>query len=161
MTNGDRGGQLISEILRSFSAAYNWDNYKPELKTIVSLGDEEINKLAGQYQWTYQGRDYILEITVLENHLKGIQAWDDFSFEIYPETATKFFNKEDGKEFEISMDEEGAVNGMTIYEGSREYFFVFPSSPYHLINDSLVEVPGLKVRRLARYSSLPASSSGI
>lgn len=123
MTNGERGGQLITEILRSFSAAYNWDSYKPELKTIVSLGDEELNKLAGQYQWTYQGRDYILEITVLENHLKGIQAWDDFSFDIYPETATKFFNKEDGKEFEISMDEEGAVTGMTVYEGSREYFF--------------------------------------
>ena len=123
MTNGNKGGQLISEILRSFSAAYNWDTYKPELKTIVSLGDEEINKLAGQYEWTYQGRDYILEIKVLENHLKGIQAWDDFSFEIYPETATKFFNKDDGTDFEFSMDEEGAVTGITIYEGSQEYFF--------------------------------------
>ena len=123
MTNGDRGGQLMTEILRSFSAAYGWETYKPDLKTIVSLGGEEINKLAGQYQWTFQGRDYYLEITILENHLKGIQAWDDFSFEIYPETATKFFSKDDGTNFEFSMDEEGAVTGITVYEGSREYFF--------------------------------------
>jgi len=65
----------------------------------------------------------IAEITVIENHLKGIQVWNDFPFEMYPETATKFFNKDDGTEFEFSMDEEGAVNGITIYEGGQVYFF--------------------------------------
>ena len=97
--------------------------YKPSKKSVVSLSEDEINKLAGQYQWAFQGRDYYLEITVLENHLKGIQDWDHSSFEIYPETATKFFNKDNGTDFEFSMDEEGAVTGITIYEGSREYFF--------------------------------------
>ena len=32
MTNGDRGGQLASEILRSISAEYNWPDYKREEK---------------------------------------------------------------------------------------------------------------------------------
>jgi len=123
MTNGDKGGQLLSEILRSFSKVYDWENYKPSIKSIVPLSEQEINRLVGQYQWTYQGQDLILEIIVLENHLKGVQVWNDFSFEMYPETATKFFNMDDGTDFEFSMDEDGAVAGITIYEGSQEYFF--------------------------------------
>jgi len=73
MTNGDRGGELMTEILRSFSAVYNWDSYKPAFKTIVSLDDEEMNRFSGQYQLTIQGNELILEISVLEKHLKGMQ----------------------------------------------------------------------------------------
>ena len=123
MTNGDMGGQLMSEIFRSFSMVYDWEKYKPSIKLIAHLTDQEINRLAGQYQWTYQGQDLIVEIAVKENHLEGIQLWNDFPFEMYPESATRFFNKDDGSEFEFSMDEKGAVTGITIYEGSQEYFF--------------------------------------
>ena len=41
----------------------------------------------------------------------------------YPESSLKFFNKDDGTDFEFSMDETGAVTGINIYEGSQEYFF--------------------------------------
>lgn len=37
MTNGDRGGELMSEILRSFSREYNWESYHPTVKSIASL----------------------------------------------------------------------------------------------------------------------------
>jgi hypothetical protein len=123
MTNGERGGELMSEILRSFSRVYNWDRYKPDIKTIVPLKDEELSRLTGQYSLTYQGQDLIVEITVEENHIKGIQLWNDFHFEMYPESATRFFNKDDGAEFEFVLDENNALTGITIYEGSQEYFF--------------------------------------
>jgi CubicO group peptidase (beta-lactamase class C family) len=123
MTNGERGGELMSEILRSFSRVYNWDRYKPDIKTIVPLNDEELSRLTGQYSLTYQGQDLIVEITVEENHIKGIQLWNDFHFEMYPESATRFFNKDDGAEFEFVLDENNALTGITIYEGSQEYFF--------------------------------------
>ncbi len=118
MTNGDRGGELMSELLRSFSTVYNWDKYKPSIKSIVSLESREIDRYAGQYMWTYQGQDLILEITVAENHLKGIQLWNDFPFEIFPESASRFFDR-DGSTLEFSMDDKGEVSGITIYEGSR------------------------------------------
>ena len=113
----------MTEILRSFSAVYNWDSYKPEQKTIVSLGEEEMNSLAGQYLLTLQGNELILEISVLEKHLKGVQLWNDFPFEVYPESKSRFFNKDDGTEFEFSMEEDENTTGITIYEGSQEYFF--------------------------------------
>jgi len=123
MTNGDRGGELMLEIFRSFSKTYKWDSYKPVVKTIVPLNDEELNSLTGRYSWTYQGRDLIVEFTVEEKHLKGVQEWNDFHFEVYPESKSKFFNKDDGTVFEFSFDENKELRGITIYEGSQEYFF--------------------------------------
>jgi hypothetical protein len=65
----------------------------------------------------------ILEISVAGDHLKGTQLWNEFPFEMYPESATRFFNKEDGARFEFSLDENGTPAGITIYEGSAEYSF--------------------------------------
>jgi hypothetical protein len=42
---------------------------------------------------------------------------------MYPESATRFFNREDGAQFEFSLDQSGVVAGITIYEGPAEYFF--------------------------------------
>ena len=123
MTNGDRGGELMNEILRSFSKLYDWDIYKPSMKSIATLSEEELNRLAGQYTASYQGNEYIFQIRVVENHLEGIQLWDKHSFEFYPESAKRFFNKDDGTGFEFSEDENEVLTGITIFEGSQEYFF--------------------------------------
>ena len=122
MTNGDRGGELISEIQRSFSVQYGWP-FKPEVKVIVPLGKEQLESLEGRYRLTIQGQDLVLEFTGMEDHLKGTQLWNGFQFEMYPESATRFFNRDDGAEFEFSLDENGMPAGITIYEGSAEYFF--------------------------------------
>ncbi len=93
------------------------------MKSIASLSAEELNRLAGQYSASYQGNEYIFQVRVLENHLEGIQLWDSLSLEFYPESATRFFNKDDGTGFEFSEDEDGVLTGITIYEGSRQHFF--------------------------------------
>lgn len=123
MTNGDRGGDLMSEILRSFSSEYNWERYKPTVKSIAALSEEELEVLAGQYMINIRGNEMSVEILVLEDHLKGIQLWDDFEFEMYPESATKFFNKEDGAQFEFGMEKDGAVSTLTVYQGGGEFIF--------------------------------------
>jgi CubicO group peptidase (beta-lactamase class C family) len=122
MTNGARGGELMSEIRRSFSASYGWQ-YNPEVKTLVPLDKEELEAFAGHYLLNYQGEELILDISVKEAHLKGSQLWNDLSFEIFPESKSSFFNKDDGTEFEFSLEKNGVPNGITIYEGSQEYFF--------------------------------------
>ena len=122
MTNGERGGELINEIRRSFAAQYGWP-FQPEVKVIVPLDKELLEALEGKYRLTIQGQDLDLEISVTEDHLKGTQLWNEISFEMYPESATRFFNREDGAQFEFSLDQSGVVAGITIYEGPAEYFF--------------------------------------
>lgn len=123
MTNRDRGGELVSEILRSFSKEYQWTPFKPSYKSIVPITDRHLERLTGQYQLTIQGNELILEIEAQENYLKGVQIWDNFSFEMYPESDTRFFNKDDGTGFEFSMDENGNVSTFTVYEGGQVYIF--------------------------------------
>lgn len=115
--------ELMSEILRSFSEAYSWNRYKPELKSLAPLEMEELESLTGQYMLRYDNQELIVEISLQEKHLKGVQLWNDFPFEVYPESATRFFNKDDGTEFEFSKDEQDEVSAITIYEGGQEYIF--------------------------------------
>ncbi len=121
MTNGDRGGELMNEIRRSFAVTYGWD-YKMEVKSIFPLKTEELEALTGQYLLRLDDQELILEISLLENHLRVVQLWDDLPYEMYPESATRFFNREDGTVFEFSVDETAAVDGITIFAGSQLYF---------------------------------------
>jgi CubicO group peptidase (beta-lactamase class C family) len=122
MTNGSRGSELFSEIWRSFSASYGWD-YNPEIKSLYPMGQEELEALTGQYLLNYQGDSLVVDLRAMDDHLEGVQLWNEFTFEIYPESATRFFNMDDGAEFEFELDEQGTVSGITIYEGPQVYFF--------------------------------------
>ena len=64
-----------------------------------------------------------MEISTAGDHLMGEQLWNGFTFEMYPESATRFFNMDDAAEFEFETDEEGALKGITVYEGPQVYFF--------------------------------------
>jgi CubicO group peptidase (beta-lactamase class C family) len=123
MTNGDRGGELMTEILRSFAKVYDWSDYKPVIKSVVYLSEDDIQKLAGKYLLNVPEDELLVEFTVEENHLNGIQLWDSFSFKIYPESATRFFNRNDASRLEFLLDENGLVTGMIIHEGSQQYNF--------------------------------------
>lgn len=122
MTNGTRGGELMNEIRRSFAVNYGWD-YRPDVKELAPLDKEELETFKGKYMLSVEGQELLIEISILEKHLKCVQLWDDFSFEIYPETATRFFNMDDGAEFEFSMDANGDVYAITVYEQGQEYTF--------------------------------------
>jgi CubicO group peptidase (beta-lactamase class C family) len=122
MTNGARGGELIAEIRRSFSASYGW-NYNPAIRSLFPMNKDELESLTGRYLLNIQGEELVLELIVLDNHLKGTQLWNEFSFEIYPESPKRFFNRDDNTDFVFSSGENESIKGVTIYEGSREYFF--------------------------------------
>lgn len=123
MTNGDRGRDLLSEILRAFSSLYEWNLYNPLIKSIVTLEKAELELLGGTYRLDIGGQELLLELKVQENHMKGMQVWNNFSFEIYPESETEFFNKDDGVSFKFIKQEDGSIREVIIYEGGREYRF--------------------------------------
>ncbi len=122
MTNGEMGGYLMGEILRSFSEVYQWSIYKPDIKTLWPMEEESLQLFTGQYQLNIQGLELIIEVTIQEDHLKGVQKWDDITFEIYPESENRFFSKEDDVTFGFEETQEGILE-MIIYQGSQEYLF--------------------------------------
>jgi len=123
MTNGEMGGYLMGEILRSFSDIYQWSIYKPDLKTLWPLEEEDLLRFAGSYQLNIQGQDLDIEVTLLEDHLKAVQSWDDLTFEMFPESAYRFFNTEDGVSFDFEENQEGSLE-MVIYQFGQEFRFL-------------------------------------
>jgi hypothetical protein len=123
MTNGDRGRDLMMEILRSISAFYDWDLYHPMVKSIVTLEEADLELFAGSYMLEYEGQELILELKVRENHLRGRQVWNDFSFDIHPESEFSFFNRDDGVSFTFVKEDDGSVSQVIVYEFGQEYHF--------------------------------------
>ena len=116
MTNSDNGGQLLSEILRSFSQVYNWPIYKPSVKKIIEMPTEVLNSFVGNYSMMWQDNELILEIQVEDDHLHGIQQWERFEFDMYPESDLLFFNKEDAASFEFMKDESGNITEVIVQD---------------------------------------------
>jgi CubicO group peptidase (beta-lactamase class C family) len=123
MTNGEMGGYLMSEILRSFSDIYQWNIYKPDIKTLWPLEEEDLLRFAGRYQFSIQGRKLDIEVTLLEDHLKAVQSWDDLNYEIFPESAYRFFNTEDGVSFDFEENQDGRLE-IVVHQFGQEFRFV-------------------------------------
>jgi CubicO group peptidase (beta-lactamase class C family) len=87
MTNGDRGGPLASEILRSIAAEYGWPDYKQEEKTVAAVSQETLRSYAGVYRLsngpaiTIEDRNSRLWLTTPKRD----------AVELIPESTTAFF----------------------------------------------------------------------
>jgi hypothetical protein len=88
MTNGDRGGPLASEILRSISAEYHWPDYKQQEKTVAHIGDQTLRTYAGIYHLsngptvTFAAEKGHLSVTLPQGQV----------LEMLPESDTSFFS---------------------------------------------------------------------
>lgn len=50
MTNSDNAGNLVSEILRSISAVYDWTVLKARGVTVIELSDEIMGRYTGDFR---------------------------------------------------------------------------------------------------------------
>ncbi|MGH9626938.1 MAG: serine hydrolase [Bryobacteraceae bacterium] len=90
MTNGDSGGALAAEVLRSISAEYGWPDHKVETRTTVSMSAEQLSAFTGAY--TTSGGDVTVTVSG-----KGIRIQTPGpTAEFLPESETKFFPITDG-----------------------------------------------------------------
>jgi CubicO group peptidase (beta-lactamase class C family) len=88
MTNGDRGGGLASEILRSIALEYEWPDYKPQEKAVVPVTEETLKSYAGVYRFpngpaaTLKAEKGSLWVTIPQRD----------PVELLPESETSFFS---------------------------------------------------------------------
>jgi CubicO group peptidase (beta-lactamase class C family) len=92
MTNGDRGGALASEILRSVAAEYGWPDYKPQEKTIAKVEEATLRSYAGAYRLP-GGRT--LTVTAGQDRL-SVKLPQGDTVDEFPESASSFFGVNDG-----------------------------------------------------------------
>jgi CubicO group peptidase (beta-lactamase class C family) len=109
MTNGDQGGRLAAEILRTVASEYGWPLRQPRQKTVVTVDAAALAPLTGRYELR-PGR--VLNV-VLEGGtllvLDGLQR-----IELFPESATRFFDLVEEHDLEFVKGADGAVTHMLI-----------------------------------------------
>jgi CubicO group peptidase (beta-lactamase class C family) len=50
LTNGDRGGELIEELMYSVAAAYGWPDFQVSTRKIISVDPDKLQDFVGSYQ---------------------------------------------------------------------------------------------------------------
>jgi hypothetical protein len=108
MTNGDRGGALMSEILATLAVAYDWPAFKPGEKTVVAVSEAVLAELAGTYRVEARGIEATVEAA---NGRLFISGTGIDRVELLPESQAVFFSREDGTRFTF-VRENGRVVGL-------------------------------------------------
>ena len=109
MTNGDRGGALAAELLRAVAREYGWPAWLPQEKRVVSVDSRVLSGLEGSYE--------LAPGHVLVMRLEGgtLFVYDGAKrAELFPESATTFFDTVENHAFEFVRDAGGAVTHVVI-----------------------------------------------
>jgi CubicO group peptidase (beta-lactamase class C family) len=116
MTNGDNGGPLGDEILRSVATEYGWPDYKPVIRAAIAVDPKILADYAGTYQLFPK---FDLVVTIEDGKLMT-QATGQEKFPIYAESDTKFFLTVVAAEIEFVRDAGGKVTHLILHQGGRD-----------------------------------------
>ena len=109
MTNGDQGGRLASEVLRAVAAEYDWPARRPRVKTVATVDPSALAPVAGRYELR-PGR--VLTVALEGGTLFVIDGKD--RVELFPESATRFFETVQESEIEFVKGPDGSISHMLL-----------------------------------------------
>lgn len=119
MTNSDRGGPLIDEIVRSIAKEYGWLDYKPVEKVLGKISPQIYKDLIGQYE---SDPETTMNVT-LENGKLMIQGKFRPKVELFPESETEFFVLDSALQYVFVRDETGKVKNLTLRRNGQDNVF--------------------------------------
>jgi len=109
MTNGDRGGFLASEVLRSIASEYGWPAFQPAEKKVVAVDPKALALFEGRYELR-PGK--LLDVKLEAGTLFVIDgAW---KVELYPESETSFVETDEGHTLVFVKGPDGRATHMLI-----------------------------------------------
>src|SRR6185437_5235661 len=116
MTNGDNGGGLADEVLRSVAVEYNWPDWRPVVRTAVKVDEKTLAQYAGTYNLA---PNFDIVMTV-ENGKLMTQASGQPKVELYAESESKFFLTVVPVEVEFVRYDQGKVTSIVVHQGGRD-----------------------------------------
>jgi len=109
MTNGDNGGRLMTEVLRSIAREYGWLTHQPKQKTVVRVNPASLAPLVGRYELR-PGKTLAV---VLEGE-KLIVVDGPERVELHPESELRFFELVEEHEIVFVKGADGKATHMLI-----------------------------------------------
>ena len=118
MTNAQSGTRLIREVMSAIALAYGWPDFHPIERTMIPLPPEALTSFTGTYEIT--NLHVVIAITV-ENGQLMAQVNDQPKRPIFPESATRFFNRESPVEFEFFPNDKGEITSLVAYQSGQQF----------------------------------------
>jgi CubicO group peptidase (beta-lactamase class C family) len=111
MTNSDRPGNLIAEIVRGIAMEYGWEDFLPPLHELVTLNRVQLNSLEGRY---LMSADNALTIERKADHLSGHETGFD-RFDLFPISETEFIRRDRRVTYSFSRDGGGKADRVSLH----------------------------------------------
>ncbi len=103
MTNGEKGGEVMVEVVRSIAAAYKWEGYRNEPVDAAKLDAAALSSRAGRYQLS---SDEVLTLTPNKERMDAHFSLQK-GFELIPISADKFLRADAEVEYRFGKDASG------------------------------------------------------
>lgn len=113
MTNGEHGGTLFGEILRSLARAYGWPAYRPVEREPVTLNPAVLTAYVGAYEINQDGNEAVIQVTTADGKLYlQVPNFGAQKIELYPLADDRFFMLEENAELHFIKDAQGHVTAL-------------------------------------------------
>ena len=107
MTNGDNGGRLAEEILRTIALEYRWPDFTPVEKTVATVDPKLIEAYEGYYR---QGRFAVVNFVRNNDHLAAQQGQQSLG-DVYPASDRDWFYTSNTGQVSFTTGSNGNVIG--------------------------------------------------
>jgi CubicO group peptidase (beta-lactamase class C family) len=115
MTNGDNGGELMGELMRTVAEEYAWPD-RPPVRHIAKLDPRSFDAFAGTYQMPHGTFTFTREGERLLS-----QATGQGQVEIFPESERVYFAKRLDTVITFQVDEQGRASAVVLRLGEQDF----------------------------------------
>lgn len=115
MTNGDNGGQLAGEILRTVAHEYGWPDFQPVERSVAALDPKALDAFPGVYQMP----NAAIRVTREGNQLFE-QLGNQPKLPIFPKAERSFFLKTVDASLTFDVDAQGKVTQLTLHQNGMD-----------------------------------------
>ena len=118
MTNSDRGGDLITEIMFATAHEYAWPDYTPKERVRTKLDPA----IFGDYVGRYEIQPGLVASISMKNGQLVANTPGQEEVELLPESPTTFFILTDDIEFVFKRDHAGKVESIGVHRAGGSSF---------------------------------------
>jgi CubicO group peptidase (beta-lactamase class C family) len=116
MTDGDDGGVLTNELMRTIAYEYTWPD-RPPVRRIANVDPDRFDAFAG----TYQMAPHRFFTFTRDGKRLLAQATAQGQVELFPESERVYFTKVVDAVITFQVDDQGRPTGVTLQQGGQTF----------------------------------------
>lgn len=115
MTNGDNGGQLAAELIRTIAFEYKWPDFAPTVRKIVTVAPALLDTYVGAYQL---GANAVMSVTRDADKL-FVQLTGQGKLEMRPVADREFAAMSVDARITFELDTQGDVSQLVLHQNGQ------------------------------------------